>query len=74
MGVRKMKAQLTAMESRVGGLEEQLDTATRSVREQTLCVGIAMDFPVFIGRGKAKGTALKPEIPTKSIQSNAISL
>ena len=31
MGVRKMKAQLQAMESRVGSLEEQLDTATRSV-------------------------------------------
>ena len=29
MGVRKMKAQLQAMESRVGSLEEQLDTATR---------------------------------------------
>ena len=30
MGVRKMKAQLHSMESRVASLEEQLDTATRS--------------------------------------------
>ena len=31
MGVRKMKAQLSAMEGRVGSLEEQLDVATRWV-------------------------------------------
>ena len=31
MGVRKMKAQLQAMESQVASLNEQLDTATRSV-------------------------------------------
>ncbi len=29
LGVRKMKAQLSAMEGRVGTLEEQLDAATR---------------------------------------------
>lgn len=29
LGVRKMKAQLSAMESRVNSLEEQLDVATR---------------------------------------------
>ncbi len=31
IGVRKMKAQLQAMENRAGSLEEQLDAATRSV-------------------------------------------
>ena len=29
MGVRRMKAQVQAMEGRIGGLEEQLDAATR---------------------------------------------
>ena len=29
MGVRKMKAQLSSMESRVHSLEEQLDVATK---------------------------------------------
>jgi hypothetical protein len=29
MGVRKMKAQLSAMDSRVRSLEEQLDVATK---------------------------------------------
>ena len=29
MGVRRMKAQVQAMEGRVGSLEEQLDAATR---------------------------------------------
>ena len=29
LGVRKMKAQLSAMENRVNSLEEQLDVATR---------------------------------------------
>lgn len=30
MGVRRMKAQMQGMESRVASLEEQLDAATRS--------------------------------------------
>ena len=29
MGVRRMKAQLSAMEGRISSLEEQLDSATR---------------------------------------------
>lgn len=33
MGVRRMKAQMQAMEGRVASLEEQLDAATRSESE-----------------------------------------
>ena len=35
MGVRRMKAQVQAMEGRVASLEEQLDAATRSAHTHT---------------------------------------
>ena len=35
MGVRRMKAQVQAMEGRVSSLEEQLDAATRSALSST---------------------------------------
>ena len=36
-GARKMKAQLSAMESRVSSLEEQLDVATRYKCDENQC-------------------------------------
>ena len=46
MGVRRMKAQVQAMEGRVSSLEEQLDSATRSASPSILAAFIIMYIDV----------------------------
>lgn len=49
LGVRKMKAQLSAMESRVSSLEEQLDVATRYAITPPLCSQLIALLSLFTG-------------------------
>ena len=52
MGVRRMKAQVQAMEGRVSSLEEQLDAATRSalslpILATFICTWVSSDRGTF---------------------------
>lgn len=71
LGVRKMKAQLSAMESRVSSLEEQLDVATRYAITPPLCSQlIALLSFVYRERATAHRTIRRNEKKIKELLNN----